>query len=413
MFSAGLPCRERERGVKVPSTFEQLIVGETWSRKRDPGYFASSTSRQGGLTLKYDTTEVIAEPLGSGSANISFQLTGYRGATLVTGHDTFREDALGYGDFDTYTKRHYKSWVEFARNKGYGNNVRPVLVYGFDKTLKYDMMAYSRNHTSVEAGVTISVPMIGSASASIWGEFRSECTPHFKHGPGPLGPPDVRPPPTARRPPTKYNQCVFIRYFTMRWPPLPMVMRAGAGPHDLGSGENEGDTFPELAVQSDVDFDGDENREGEWDPVTDDTGSELGGVISNVPNDEGYDSWDAIAHYVFKNSNAKSVLMHHKDLAGIRAMGNESDIKYLLAMHKPRITVDKDGVGGIICGEDLLASQAATMDLPLNESLDENYNDTTGSIDASDVPPPSLTATSQYTEKIGGGDFAGIAGEVR
>jgi len=34
-------------------------------------------------------------------------------------------------------------------------------------------------------------------------------------------------------------------------PMLPKVVRAGVGPHNLGSGDNRGDTFPELAVQYD------------------------------------------------------------------------------------------------------------------------------------------------------------------
>jgi hypothetical protein len=57
--------------------------------------------------------------------------------------------------------------------------------------------------------------------------------------------------------PNDFNQCVFLRYYTMRerkWMPgIPKVIKAGAGPHDLGSGDNKGDTFPELTTQSNVD----------------------------------------------------------------------------------------------------------------------------------------------------------------
>ena len=40
----------------------------------------------------------------------------------------------------------------------------------------------------------------------------------------------------------------------MRWKfgVIPDVFRAGAGPHDLGSGDNTGDTLPELLVEPDA-----------------------------------------------------------------------------------------------------------------------------------------------------------------
>jgi hypothetical protein len=40
--------------------------------------------------------------------------------------------------------------------------------------------------------------------------------------------------------PNEYNQCVFIRYYTMRRRVLmfPKVIKAAAGPHHPGSGSN-------------------------------------------------------------------------------------------------------------------------------------------------------------------------------
>ena len=66
------------------------------------------------------------------------------------------------------------------------------------------------------------------------------------------------------------------------------------------------------------------------------------------PQDKEYDSWDSIADYVFqvpptscvvakplnsqwKNSNATSVLMHHRDLVGIRAVGYVDSVYFQLS----------------------------------------------------------------------------------
>ena len=66
---------------------------------------------------------------------------------------------------------------------------------------------------------------------------------------------------------------------------FPKVIRAGAGPHDLGSGDNRGDTFPELTAQPDgeLTMSDDENSRGQWGPTMDVTGSKLGIVVRNTP----------------------------------------------------------------------------------------------------------------------------------
>ena len=215
-------------------------------------------------------------------ANFSFELTGKRGAALVTKYSTYREDSLLESAFENYTKRHYESWVAFARHKQYGNNIQPVLVSGFDMTRDFAMVAYSNEGASLESDLTIAVPMLASASASLWGTWRTRCSPHTN-----VGPQQPSPLPRGRAIefpssqsveegsiPYEFDQCIFVRYYTMRsrrWM-FPKVIRAGAGPHDLGSGDNIGDTFPELAVQPDAEptTSGDENLRGQWDPTTDD-----------------------------------------------------------------------------------------------------------------------------------------------
>ena len=213
----------------------------------------------------------------------------------MTKYPTYRERSLLESAFGEYTKRHYESWVKFARQKKYGDNVQPVLVYGFDMTRDFAMVAYSNEDASLETDLTIAVPMIGSASASLWGTWRTRCSPHTNHGPQ-----QCCPPPREQVADSssqlagvggnreEFDQCVFIRYYTMRWRKwrFPKVIRAGAGPHDLGSGDNRGGTFPELTVhESDAEpmMDGDEDPRGQWGPIADDTDSEADAVIRNTP----------------------------------------------------------------------------------------------------------------------------------
>ena len=205
------------------------------------------------------------------------------------------EDARSESTFEKYVKRHYESWVMFARDKECGDDVRPILVSGFDMTRDFAMLAYSNKGVSVEFGSEVDVPMFASASASITVTRRAGCSPHFKCGPQPWGLPPIRQVTDSpfsqsadpRAVPDGFDQCVFIRYYTARlrkWMP-PKVFRAGAGPHDLGSGDNRGETFPELAVESNAESttDGGGDLEGQLYLTTNDTDSEPIIVIRNTP----------------------------------------------------------------------------------------------------------------------------------
>ena len=230
---------------------------------------------------------VSLRPLDHG-ADFSFELTGNRGAALTTRHSTYNEDAQFDSAFKEYTKRHYKSWDKFARDKKYGENLQPVLVSGFDMTKDFAMVAYSNNSTSVQAGATISTPMFGSVSMSAWGVWHTKCTPFVKHGPQQLEPRSRIHSAfgAAKRRFAKSNQCVFVRYYTMRLElgMVPRVIRAGAGPHDLGPGENRGDTFPELTSRSDAEpVSDDQDSGGQRNPTADCPSSELDTAVHNAP----------------------------------------------------------------------------------------------------------------------------------
>ena len=128
------------------------------------------------------------------------------------------------------------------------------------------MAAYSYDDISLKAGLTTDVPSLTSITPSVWCTWRTRYTPHTNHGPQDRALPSPEQAmdisslqlTQGRIRPGPFNQCVFVRYYTKRSQgPLglfPKVIRAGAGPHDLGPGDNTGDTPPALAVQFDTEI---------------------------------------------------------------------------------------------------------------------------------------------------------------
>jgi len=191
-------------------------------------------------------------------------------------------------------------------------------------TRDFAMVAYSNEGAPLKINSTITTPMFASTPPPFRGTWRIRHPPYTNDGPQQCSPSSrargIELPSSqsgdAGSIPTESNQCVFIRYYTMRFRIFPKVIRAGAGPHDLGSGDNRGDAFPELVVRSNAELTmGDEDLR-EWGPTTDATGSDPGIVVRNTPyvwllpyhfvsadsclQDEEYDSWDTIADYVFQ-----------------------------------------------------------------------------------------------------------------
>jgi len=198
--------------------------------------------------------------LESGSS-ISFQLTEDQGAALVTKYQTYREDIQRERTFEEYTKEHYDSWVAFAREAGHGSDIKPVLVTGVDMTRDFAMMAYSNNDADMASEFTVSVPGVTSA----WGAWRTtgsvytNCGPQLCRPPSPTQTMDLAPSGNSHTETVldEYNQCVFVRYNTVRKRlGIPRVIRAAAGPHDLGPGGND-DEGSLLEAQYDSDSDSD------------------------------------------------------------------------------------------------------------------------------------------------------------
>lgn len=356
LFSAARPLGVRQLGIDVPATFEPLDIGTpAFGQPRSAGCLRTGGLRRIGGDVSASSATASFFDVG---AHLSYELTGECGAALVTSDKTYVGNVLVVDAFNQYTMEHYDSWVAFAKSKHYGN-VKPVLVSGLDMTKDFAVAAYSNDSTSFDSGIVFTTPMFGSASASVWGHWKYSCFVHTNHGPQQCIPPSRLPQPVpglleykSTETSDDYNQCVFIRYYTMRkiMGLIPRVLRASAGPHDLGPGHNHDSTFPELTVQQE------ERHHHENDSV--DGGERNSGrsgdprhavVVYNGAEGKEYDEFDVLADYVFRNSTATSVLMNHEVLAGIRMMEGAGDISSILDKHRPEIAVDDNGVAQILC----------------------------------------------------------------
>jgi len=290
------------RGVDVPSTFVPLNIGEPVFRlPRRNGCLCAGNIQETGVTLDATVPATLYAPsLGpfstclksvphrGPSAHFSLKFTGERGAALVTRYPTYSEDidAQFKLAFETYTINHYDSWVKFAHHMGYGTDVQPVLVTGLDFTKDLAMLAYSNGKFSLEANLVVDSRTL-SASTSIRVTGNGSCSAHYHQWPTPWSEqPEDFPPVHQIAPPRDFNRCVFIRYNTgVRRMWQLQIMKAGAGPHDLGPGDNRGGAFPELTVQSDVEAaTGDDGNwaRGQSGPTTGNASSEPVTVTSNT-----------------------------------------------------------------------------------------------------------------------------------
>lgn len=197
-------------------------------------------------------------PVGPG-VQMTFDLTSEQGAALITSYMTYREDVERELHFEIYTKQYYKSWVDFAREQGHGEDVRPVLVTGVDLTKEFAAIAYSENQTHMECEFSVGAPAVGSASLSVWGSWHTPGLVHTNCGP------------TQGHPrrnqgtdessvsesviPEDHDQCVFIRYYTIRKKLfIPLLLKAAAGPHKIPKENTEKD-YAEVKVETFYDDD--------------------------------------------------------------------------------------------------------------------------------------------------------------
>ena len=248
---------------------------------------------------------------------MSFELTSKQGAILVTNHSTCREDAERDRNFIIYTKKHYRSWVVFARDQGHGEDIKPILVTGVDLTKEFATFAYSDNRTRRGCEFSVAVPAIGSASLSAWGSWHASGLVHTNCGPthdhtrtirearAIQGSDETTVLESQSMIPSDHNQCVFIcyhKFFTIL--SFPLVLKAQAGPHQLPVGDFEKDD-PQAAM-------------AEISNSDDDLAEIDSDVIHNVPlvspehrpplqsliklTQDDRDSFDVVAEFIFRVS---------------------------------------------------------------------------------------------------------------
>ncbi|KAF9649188.1 hypothetical protein BDM02DRAFT_1945456 [Thelephora ganbajun] len=358
LFSAGCPLGERRLGIDVPLTFEKLDVGPIINRQpRAPGHLPTNSVRTTRVRVQPPTSPPPASPvptLGSGSS-ISFRLAGGQGAVLVTKYQTYREDIQRAGTFEKYVKEHHASWVAFARETGHGSDINPVIVTGVDKTRDFAMISYSSDDDGDDLRCEFTTSAPGVASASAWGTWHTTGFVYTNCGPQSCCPPTqttdsaVSGNNNMETVSDGYNQCVFVRYYTMRKRlGIPKVVKAGAGPHDFGPGCREDEESPEVEASSASDSGSDimsslcdDNGGDDRSSVTSiETESDI--LIHNTTAD-GKDDFDLIVDYIFQNSDADSALIHHRDIALLREPGGDTDLFTQLLERRPLITVDEDG----------------------------------------------------------------------
>lgn len=126
---------------------------------------------------------------------------------------------------------------------------------GVDLTREFAAFAYSDNNTHGVCTFSAAVPAVASASASLWGSWSTGGFVHTNCGPYliPATQGDNNPEEDlvqGSTVPDEYNQCVFIRYYTMRKRFfVPLVIKAGAGPHQLPKPDPSGDGTGEERLQ--------------------------------------------------------------------------------------------------------------------------------------------------------------------
>ena len=182
-------------------------------------------------------------------ARVAFELTGKQGAALITRPPTRREYIERGSVFDNYVKRHYDSWVEFARERGPdGKNIRLILVTAVDLTREFAMVAYSDNQSHVECEFSAAIHGVASTSTSVWGSWQPTAgSVHTNCGPHPPWESSSSSQTTALGPEIQdeYTQCVFIKYSTIHKGPIAVK----AGPQ-LPKGNRKDDNLGEEGLQA-------------------------------------------------------------------------------------------------------------------------------------------------------------------
>ena len=228
------------------------------------------------------------------------------------------------------------------------------------------MMTCPNNSEQRTFRFATSAPGVGS----VWGTWHSKVPiytnsgPHLPRIPTPTQTTDPISPGIRRTDtaPDEYDQCVFLRYYTVRKRlGIPKVIKAAAGPHDLDSGgsRDEGSPLGEQsasgpsALSDDSEESGSSvtNPESESDTVTHNTtlvrsflglctylysfgmtACRMKGTISmqlqitysRQAGTDGVRNVEACLISLQQNSGADSALIHHRDITPLREVRSKT-----------------------------------------------------------------------------------------
>ena len=179
---------------------------------------------------------------------------------LITGHEMRGRHAHQELHFQEYIWKHHESWLEFA-NKRHGRGVRLqdlMLVYGCHMTVDFAMFTFSDVTGETEMALEAAFPGIASVSVAIAQNAAQRVSPSVNFGPwrqsssSSAGVSVIEGASAIEDLSDNFKQCVFIKRYRIqrKWAGLgPKVIKASAGPHDLGSGNRfDGDEM-EVCVE--------------------------------------------------------------------------------------------------------------------------------------------------------------------
>lgn len=274
-------------------------------------------------------------------ARIAFELTGKRGAALITKHPIHRERIERDHEFADYTKKRYASWVDFACEHGYPEGVRPILVTGVSLTQEFATVAYSDNEGHAKCEFSAALPGTASTSASGWGTWNVSGMVHTNCGPNPLQK-NLRPSPgyaPGSEIPNECTQCVFIDCYTIRKRRcIPTAIEVSVRPHQFPAGDYDSNERVLSGVDStevDIDY-----------PETGSPGDMVYEVFSNVPavstnqllrllpltnsTKDDRDGLDVLAEFILNQVRSSS---YQKQLVRTDMPQQRSDVEFVLLCH--------------------------------------------------------------------------------
>ncbi|TCD61220.1 hypothetical protein EIP91_008771 [Steccherinum ochraceum] len=214
---------------------------------------------------------------------------------------------------------------------------------------------------------------MASAAVSVWGSWRCDFPIVYENwGPQETAPPSgVEGEVQAQSPSApSYHQCVFLRgYRVFVRTPLFTLLKASAGHHEPGSGSDD--------------------EHHAYGPVVP---ANLGSSTETVlRTDIKYvDALEAIAHYIFLNSNAPRSIVHDSDIAELVSLANEAGMEVvslseILDTLRPNVEEDEDtafiAFAGDVTHEDALhVSVNDDWDEQATGSDDNQWSDTSSEI---------------------------------